>query len=148
MPRPNPDPTVVGKAGRPQGAVHLPYYAIYGVRPRSNVRLVIDRGVRIEQYGSARGYLFSLGESTNTSILSGDRAPGVPTGHWVVDVNAAGTGGNRDIHPIQVGDGEYAQIEAPRFLANWSQPRTPPVSARFKTTSAIIHYGDGSTTCD
>jgi hypothetical protein len=147
----HPDPTVLGKADQPQGVVHLPYSAtgtntcrVYRVRLRSNVRLVIGRGVTIEQYGSARGYLFSLSGSTNASILGGDPSPSVPTDHWVVDVDAARTGGNPDIHPIQVGNGEYAEIEGPSFLANWSQPQTPPASANFKTTSAMIHYGDGS----
>jgi hypothetical protein len=147
----HPDSTVLGRAGQPQGVVHLAYSAmgrntcrIYRVRLLSNVRLVIDRGVTIEQYGSGRGYLLSLGGSTNASILGGDLAPGVSTDHWVVDVDAAQTGGNRDIHPIQIGNGEYAEIEGPSFLANWSQPLTPPASAKFKTTSAMIHYGDGS----
>ena len=147
----HPDPAVLGKAGAPQGVVHLEHSAtgrntcrIFHVRVRSNVRLVIDPGVTIEQYGHARGFLFSLAGTTNASILAGAVPAGVATDHWRVDVDAARTGGNRDIHPIQVGDGAYAEIEGPSFLANWSQPRTPPAIARFKTTSAMIHYGDGA----
>jgi hypothetical protein len=147
----HPDPAVLGKAGAPQGVVHVPHSAtgrntcrIFRVRLRSNVRLIIDPGVTIEQHGNARGFLFSLAGTTNASILSGARPPGVTSDHWRVDVDAARTGGNRDIHPIQVGDGSYAEIEGPSFLANWSQPMTPPAAARFKTTSAMIHYGDGA----
>ncbi|HEY2870023.1 MAG TPA: hypothetical protein VGJ11_10950 [Gaiellales bacterium] len=147
----HPDPAVLGKGGAPQGVVHVPYSAtgrntcrIDHVRVRSNVRLVIDPGVTVEQYGDARGFLLSLAGTTNTSILAGAVPPGIATDHWRVDVDAARTGGNRDIHPIQVGDGSYAEIEGPSFLANWSQPQTPPAAARFKTTSAMIHYGDGA----
>ncbi len=147
----HPDPAVLGKAGAPQGVVHLAHSAtgrntcrIFHVRMRSNVRLVVDPGVTIEQYGHARGFLFSLAGTTNASILAGAVPPGIATDHWRVDVDAARTGGNRDIHPIQVGDGAYAEIEGPSFRANWSQPRIPPAAARFKTTSAMIHYGDGA----
>src|SRR3954454_23308552 len=147
----HPDPAVLGKAGTPQGVARLPHSAtgpnicrIFGVRLRSNVRLVIDPGVTIEQYGDDRGFLFGLARTTNASILSGAVPPGIATDRWRVDVDAARTGGNRDIHPIQVADGAYAEIEGPSFIANWSQPRTPPVAARFKTTSAMIHYGAGA----
>jgi hypothetical protein len=69
----------------------------------SLMRVVIDSGVTIEQYARWIATLLSFAGSRNTSVVVNNRSHGTGerAGHWIVDVDAAATGGNRDIHPYR-----------------------------------------------